>query len=317
MSAPLPTVVSTGSIAFDYIIRFQGHFAEHFLVSKKETLNLSFLVDRMEKRRGGVAANYAYTMALLGQPSAILATAGDDAAEYRAWLEGLGIDCRGMRLLDGELSATGFTTVDLDGNQLTGYYGGAMIRAAELHVSDTVPDPGALLVGPNAPDAMEQLVRECREAGVRFVYHPAHQLPHLDAASLVENARGAWMLIGNDYEIGLIQERTGLDLAGLLQLVEMVVTTLGKDGSEIATRERTVRIPAAPVSRVEDPVGAGDAFLGGLVHGLLAGRSLEEAGRVAALAGAYAVEVVGAMPRHYTRQEFEERYRRSFQAALT
>lgn len=317
MSAPLPTVVSTGSIAFDYIIRFQGHFAEHFLVSKKETLNLSFLVDRMEKRRGGVAANYAYTMALLGQPSAILATAGDDAADYRAWLEGLGIDCRGLRLLEGELSATGFSTVDLDANQIWGYYGGAMIRAAELHLSDSVPNPGAVIIGPNAPDAMQQLVRECREAGVRWVYDPSHQLPHTDAETLVDGARGAWILIGNDYEIGLTQERTGRDVAGLLELSEMVVTTLGKDGAEIATRERTVRIPPAPISNAEDPVGAGDAFRGGLVHGLLAGRSLEEAGRIAALAGAYVVEQSGAIAHHYTRQEFEERYRRSFEAALT
>jgi adenosine kinase len=310
------TVVATGSIAFDYIIRFQGHFADHFLAGKVEKLNLSFLVDRMEKRRGGVAANYAYSMALLGQPAAILATAGEDAADYRAWLEGLGVDCRGMRLLPGELSATGFTTVDLDANQLTGYYGGAMIRAAELHLGDTVPDPGAVIIGPNAPDAMQQLVRECREAGVRWVYDPSHQLPHLDAATLVDNARGAWILIGNEYEIGLIEQRTERDTEGLLELAEIVVTTLGKDGADIAARGRRVHIPAAPISGAEDPVGAGDAFRAGLVHGLLTGRSLEEAGRIGALAGAYVVEHTGASTHHYTREEFDTRYRRAFESPL-
>lgn len=312
-----PRVVATGSIAFDYIIRFQGHFADHFVAGKADRLNLSFLVDRMERRHGGVAANCAYTMALLGQPAAILATAGEDAAEYRAWLEGLGIDCRGLRLLPGELSATGFTTVDLDANQLTGYYGGAMIRAAEVHLRDTVPDPAAVLIGPNAPDAMDQLVRECREARVRWMYDPSHQLPHLDAATLVENARGAWILIGNEYEMHLIEQRTERDLEGLLELAEIVVTTLGGEGAEIATRERRVHVPAAPISGEEDAVGAGDAFRAGLVHGLLAGRSLEEAGRIGAVAGAYVVEQSGAMPRPYTRGEFEARYRQAFEVALS
>ncbi|MGH7920780.1 MAG: carbohydrate kinase family protein [Candidatus Dormibacteraceae bacterium] len=317
MTVP-PAVVATGSIAFDYIIRFQGHFGDHFVASKAETLNLSFLVDRMEKRRGGVAANYAYTMALLGQPSAILATAGgEDAADYRAWLEGLGVDCRGLRLLDGELSATGFTTVDLDANQLTGYYGGAMLRAADLHLTDTVPDPAALIVGPNAPDAMGQLVRECREARIPWVYDPSHQLPMLDAATLIDSARGAWILIGNEYELGLIQQRTERDVQGLLELAEVVVTTRGKNGSEIATRERTVQIPAAPICAEVDPVGAGDAFRGGLLHGLIAGRSLEESGRIASLAGAYVVEQSGASQHHYTRTEFEQRYRQAFGAELS
>ncbi|MBO0708958.1 MAG: carbohydrate kinase family protein [Candidatus Dormibacteraeota bacterium] len=311
------TVVATGSIAFDYIIRFQGHFADHFVATKAQTLNLSFLVDRMEKRHGGVAANYAYTMALLGQPAAILATAGEDAADYRSWLEGLGVDCRGLRLLPGELSATGFTTVDLDANQLTGYYGGAMIRASEVHLEDTVPDPAAVIIGPNAPDAMEQLVRECREARVPWVYDPSHQLPHLDAATLVDSARGAWILIGNEYEMGLIEQRTERDLEGLLELAEIVVTTLGSEGAQIATRERTVHVPAAPISVEQDPVGAGDAFRGGLVHGLLTGRSLEEAGRIAALAGAYVVEQAGASTHHYTREEFESRYRQAFEVALS
>lgn len=311
------TVVATGSIAFDYIVRFQGHFADHFVAGKSDRLNLSFLVDRMEKRRGGVAANYAYTMALLGQPAAILATAGEDAADYRTWLEELGIDCRGLRLLPGELSATGFSTVDLDANQIWGYYGGAMLRASEVHLQDTVPDPAAVIIGPNAPDAMEQLVRECREARVPWVYDPSHQLPHLDAATLVESARGAWILIGNEYEMGLIEQRTERDVEGLLELAEIVVTTLGSEGAQIATREQRVHVPAAPISVEEDPVGAGDAFRGGLVHGLLAGRSLEEAGRIAALAGAYVVEQPGAMPQHYTREEFEARYRQAFEVALS
>ena len=171
------TVVCTGSIAYDYILTFKGHFKEHILLDKTHILNLSFLVDDLQKRRGGVAGNYAYTLGLLGYPAAVLATAGTDATEYRDWLVMRGIDCRGLRLLEGELSATGFTTTDLDDNQLTGYYGGAMWRAAMLGLDDGPPEVEAVIIGPNDPGAMKRLVHECRERNIRFVFDPAHQLP--------------------------------------------------------------------------------------------------------------------------------------------
>src|ERR1700704_5539378 len=117
------SVVCTGSIAFDYILSFKGRFKDHILPDKTHILNLSFLVDNLKKRRGGVAGNYAYNLALLGYPSAVLATAGTDAVEYRAWLEKLGVDCRGLRLLNDEISATGFTTTDLERHQITRSYG--------------------------------------------------------------------------------------------------------------------------------------------------------------------------------------------------
>src|SRR5260370_5843960 len=147
--APM-TVVCTGSIAYDYILTFKGHFKDHILRDKTNILNLSFLVDDLQKRRGGVAGNYAYNLALLGHSAAVLATAGTDAAEYRDWLVARGIDCRGLRLLEGELSATGFTTTDLDANQLTGYYGGAMGRGPP-DAGRTPPPPPPTSIPPPPP----------------------------------------------------------------------------------------------------------------------------------------------------------------------
>jgi len=306
------TVVATGSVAFDYIFTFKGRFGDQIVPDKTHIINLSFLVDTMEKRRGGVAANYAYTLALLGHPSAVLATAGADAVEYREWLAGLGIDCRGLRLLPDEYTATGYTTTDADHNNIWGYYGGAMWRAATLGLADTVPDPAAVIIGPNAPDAMFRLVRECRDAGVRWVFDPAHQLPHMTKEDLEEGSRGAWILIGNDYELELIRQRTGRDERGLLELAEIVVTTLGREGSRIVTREGETVIPPAPARQEVDPIGAGDAYRSGLVHGLLSGMDVERAGRVASLAGTYVVEQTGTVEQRYTRDEFAERYREAF-----
>jgi adenosine kinase len=305
-------VVTSGSVAYDYIFTFKGHFGDNIVPDKLRVINLSFLVDSMEKRHGGVAANYAYTLALLGHPVAVLATAGEDAAEYREWLEGLGVDCRGLRLLPRVYTATGFSITDLDGNQIWGYYGGAMLRAAELGLADTVPHPEAVIIGPNAPEAMARLVRECREAGVRWVFDPAFQLPHLGAEDLEAGCRGAWIVVGNDYELELIRQRTGRDAAGLLELAEVVVTTYGREGSVIATRDGTFQIPAAPAVEEVDPVGAGDAYRAGLVYGLLQGMEMERAGRIAALAGTYAVEHKGTVEHRYTRDEFAERFRRTF-----
>ena len=311
------TVVCTGSIAYDYILTFKGHFKDHILLDKTHILNLSFLVDDLQKRRGGVAGNYAVNLALLGQPAAVLATAGTDAAEYRDWLVARGIDCRGLRLLEGELSATGFTTTDLDANQLTGYYGGAMWRAAMLGLDDAPPDVEAVIIGPNDPGAMKRLVHECRERGVPFVFDPAHQLPMMSAEDVMDSTRGAWIVIGNDYELELIEQRTGRDEAGLLELAEMVVTTLGRHGSRITTRGEVVEIPAAPPLRESDPTGAGDAYRAGLVVGLLRGLDLDIAGRVASLAGTYVVEQVGTIEHDYTHDEFSRRCQESFGIELT
>jgi len=305
-------VLCTGSIAYDYILTFKGRFKDHILPDKTHILNLSFLVDDLQKRKGGVAGNYAYNLALLGFPAAIVATAGSDAAEYRDWLVAHGVDCRGLRLLEGEISATGFTTTDMDDNQLTGYYGGAMWKAAMLGLDDGPPDPDAVIVGPNDPGAMKRLVRECRDRKVPFVFDPAHQLPMMDGADVTDGITGAWIVIGNDYELELIQERTKRDMDRLLELSQVVVTTLGRHGSRITTRDGTVEIPAAPSVREMDPTGAGDAYRSGLVAGLLRGLDHAAAGRVASLAATYAVEHVGTIEHSFTRAEFDARHRESF-----
>jgi adenosine kinase len=305
-------VLATGSVAFDYILTFNGRFRDHIMLDQVHILNLSFLVDQFEKRRGGVAANYAYSLRLLGQPAAILATAGTDADGYRRWLEDLGIDCSGLHLLEGETTATGFTTTDLDHNQVTGYYGGAMNRAGEVGLADSRARPEAVIVGPNGPAGMSRLVGECREQGVRFVFDPAHQLPHMSKEDLEEGCRGAWILIGNDYELELIRQRTGRDVDGLLELAEIVVTTLGRQGSRIESAVGRLEIPAAPARREVDPTGAGDAYRSGLVAGLLRGLDPAQAGRIASLAAAYVVEQAGTIEHHYTLAEFGERYAGAF-----
>src|SRR5256886_17462408 len=147
------------------------------------------------------------------------------------------------------MSATGFTTTDMDDNQLTGYYGGAMWKAAMLGLDDGPADIEAVIIGPNDPGAMKRLVGECRERGVPFVFDPAHQLPMMDGSDVTDSTTGAWIVIGNDYELELIQERTGRDMKGLLALAQIVVTTLGRNGSRVTTPDGAVHVPGPPALR--------------------------------------------------------------------
>src|SRR5258708_8802954 len=142
------SVVATGSIAYAYILTCRGHFGDHILPDKAHVINLSFLVDSMQRRRGGVATNYAYTLALLGYPVAVLATIGSDGADIKSWLESRGVDCTGVRVIDGEHTATGFTTTDLDDNQITGYFGGAVLQAGQPGAQDTGGGPAGVIVVP-------------------------------------------------------------------------------------------------------------------------------------------------------------------------
>lgn len=310
------TVVASGSIAFDYILSYGGRFRDHILLDKAHVLNLSFLVDRLEKRRGGVAANYAYNLSLLGYPSAILATAGRDADEYRAWLAERGIDVRGLRLIDDVMTATGFTTTDSDDNQLTGYYGGAMLKADILGLDDGFDDPEVVIIGPNGPTAMARLVRECRDRRVRWVYDPSHQLSSMSTDDLADGIQGAWILIGNDYEIELIQQRTGWSVDALTERCEMVVTTRGRHGSQLATRDGVIDVAAAPARTEADPTGAGDAYRAGLVASLLQGLAPHQAGMVGSLAAAYVVEHMGTVEHLYTREEFAIRFADAYGTSL-
>src|SRR5207245_5597298 len=173
-----------------------------------------------------------------------------------------------------------------------------------------------VLWGPAAPDARRRLVREGRQRGVRWVCAPAHQLPHLTGEDLLDGARGAWVLIGNDYELEMIQHRTGRTMDELMELSELIVTTLGREGSRIDKGKRSHVIAAAPARVESDPTGAGDAYRAGLVAGLLRGLDIPTAGAVASLAATYAVEQVGTIAHAYSREEFSARFGAPFGTAL-
>jgi adenosine kinase len=308
------TTFITGSIAYDNIMDFPGHFKDHIMPDKLHVINLSFLVNTMKRQRGGVAANIAYTMALLGTPPAIFGSVGEnDWTEYEAWMRRHGIDTRFIDVVPGEFTATCYITTDLDNNQITGFYTGAMARDKERSLL-TLPreEMGLVVIGPTEPEPIVRFTRECQQLGVPYVYSPIWQIIRMSGEEIAEGVKGAKVVVANDYEYELIRDKTGLSQHDILDHAEMVVVTKGKHGSTIMTRDQVAAIPAAAPKEVTDPVGAGDAYLGGLVAGLQAGLDIERAGRVASLAAVYAIENYGTQAHAYTREEFAARYEENF-----
>jgi adenosine kinase len=281
---------------------------------KLHVLNLSFLVNTMKRQRGGVAANIAYTMALLGMPPAIFTSVGaNDWTDYEQWMHRHGIDTRFMKVVPDEFTATCYITTDLDNNQITGFYTGAMARDKERSLTEVPREELDLVViGPTEPESIVRFTRECQEMGVPYVYSPIWQIIRMTPEEIAEGIRKAKVVVANDYEYELIRDKTGMSQRDMLDYVEMVVITKGKQGSVIMTRDEVAVIPAATPTQVLDPVGAGDAYLGGLVFGLQAGLDNNRAGRVASLAAVYAVENYGTQGHTYTREEFAHRYTENF-----
>jgi adenosine kinase len=303
----------TGSIAYDYLMKFPGYFKDHILLDRLEGLSLSFLVESLVRQRGGIAPNIAYTLALLGERPRLFATAGEDFAEYRLWLESIGVDTSSVRVIPGEYTATFFANTDRSNAHIASFYPGAMAYAGDLSLHSLAGAlPDFVMISPNEPRAMNNYVAECRELGLPYFYDPSQQIPRLTDEDLRRGVEGALALFVNDYEFCMIQNRTGLTFENLLARVQFAVVTNGELGSTIYTRFQEYRVPAVKPERILDPTGVGDAFRGGFLKGLGRAWDLETCGQVGALAATYCLEQVGPQGHTFTRAGFVDRFRRCF-----
>ena len=309
-------VAVTGSVAFDTIMVFPGRFGEHILPDKTHLINVSFLVDRLEKRRGGTAANIAYTLALHGERPLLCAAVGSDFGDYDDALRTAGVDTSTALRCDDIATASAFITTDLDDNQITAFFPGAMGRAGDVDLTAHADAVDTVVVAPDAPDGMAKHIAQAGEMGSRLVFVPAQQIPSLPESTLRAGLDSAWMVVGNDYELELIRSRTGVSADDLRRRGALVAVTRGDEGSELHAPDGVVRIPVAPAASVVDPTGAGDAYVAGLLAGLRRGLPLEAAGRMAALSATYVVEQQGTQGHRFDPASFARRYREAFGATL-
>jgi adenosine kinase len=310
-------ILLTGSVAYDCLMTFPGLFREQILPEKLQSLSLSFLVNSMARHRGGVAANIAYTLGLLGNRPRIMATVGKDFSEYRHALDAVGVDVSLIKEIPDVYTGAFFATTDTAGCQIASFYPGAMAHAAELSLQTVGPRPDLAVVSPNDPAAMIKHVRECRTLGIPLLYDPSQQVTRLEGADLAEGIDACRLLMCNEYEFELICSKTGRTPAQVESKVPILVVTLGAKGARICAEGKEYAVPIAPPKRIADPTGVGDAFRAGLLTGMAKGLPWEICGRMGSLAATYCLEEVGTQNHTFTPAEFSARYQKVFGAEGT
>jgi adenosine kinase len=306
-------IILTGSIAYDYLMRYPGRFTEHFLRDELHQVSLSFLVEEMTKHWGGVAANVAYTLALLGMRPKLMGTVGRDFPDYRRWLESAGVDCSTVRQIDDVFTASFFANTDLDNNQIASFYAGAMSYAKDYRLADAFDGiPDLVMISPNDPQAMTNLAQECRDRGIKFIYDPSQQVPRLTGEELRRDMAGAYAMVVNAYEAGVICNKTKMTMDDLRKEVDILVVTQGKRGSHIYTPDEFIEVPVFPEVHIKDPTGVGDAYRAGLIRGIVSGWSLKTSALVGSLCATYVLEQVGTQSHSFELLEFVNRFREYF-----
>ena len=297
----------SGSLAYDRIMDFPGRFSDHIMPDKIHSLNVSFNVNSLVERPGGTAGNTSYCLVLLGEQPHTLATIGYDYSRYFEWMEKNGVPKNGIKIIDTEPTAGAYITTDLGDNQITGFHPGAMLHRSDFSFDGYDPAESIAIVAPGNLDDMLNYSRIYKARGIRYIFDPGQSLPIWKGEGLKECIDGADILIANDYEIGLISNTTGLNMAALGVMAKSIITTKGEEGSVVTTDGTSVTIPAVTPNQVVDPTGAGDSYRGGLIKGLIEGVELEEAALMGSVCASFAVEVQGTQEYRFTMDQFQER----------
>jgi len=304
-------IAITGSVATDHLMTFPGLFNDSLMADQLHNVSLSFLVDDLQIRRGGVAANICFGIGVLGGQPILVAAVGSDFADYQAWLQEYGVICDYVHVSKTAHTARFMCTTDQEQNQIASFYPGAMSESAQLDlqaIAQTVGGLDLVLIGADDPAAMLAHTRACRSAGIDFIADPSQQLPRLSPEQTQEIIDGAAYLFNNEYEATLIETRTGWTHDEILQRVGVRVTTLGKNGVHITSRDGLdIRVPVAQERVIKDPTGVGDAFRAGFISGLNWGVSLEHCAQVGSLLATYVIETVGTQEFGLDRSDFLSR----------
>jgi adenosine kinase len=308
-------VLVAGSIATDHLMHFPGKFSEQLLAEQLHKVSLSFLVDELEIRRGGVAPNICYGMAQLGGSPVLIGAVGDDFDEYRAFLTDSGVNCDYVYVSSAHHTARFVCTTDEDMCQIGSFYAGAMAEAREISIKQSWDATGAdlALISAYDPDAMVQHSSECRDNGFRFAADPSQQIARMSGEQMLGLLEGAELLFTNDYEKSLLESKTGCTETDILGMVGVRVTTLGSKGVEIVGRDlERLHVPAAKERSKADPTGVGDGFRAGFLTAREWGLGWDRAAEVGGLLATMVLETVGPQEYVVEPNAFAERLAESF-----
>ncbi len=305
-----------GSIATDHLMTFRGRFRDSLVVEQLDKLAVSFLVDDLQIRRGGVAPNMCFGLGRLGLSPVLVGAAGEDFTDYRSWLERHGVNCSFVHISDTLHTARFVCTTDASMAQFASFYAGAMSEARLIELAPVVAQvgpPDFVLIAADDPEAMRRHTRECRQRGYPFIADPSQQLAFSEGDLIRDLIDGATYLFSNEYESHMIESKTGWSAEQVLERVGTQVTTLGPDGVRITSRHAgTIEVKANPGVTAIEPTGVGDGFRAGFLAGLAWGFGHERAAQVGCTLAAYVVETVGTQEYSFSPEQFVERVRTAY-----
>lgn len=308
-------ILVSGSLAYDKIMNFPGYFKDHILQDKIHNLNVSFAIEKIKENFGGTAGNISYTLALLHEQPIIFSTAGHDFTVYQNWLKKCGIDISKIKIINKEATAVANIITDQADNQLAAFYQGAMNHPCRIN-------PGAIdsnaiaIIAPGCIDDMISLPKLYAQKNIPFIFDPGQQIPLLSAENLRNSIKKAKVFISNDYELSLVGKKTGWSENKILKNVEILVTTLGSQGSLIKTEKTTHQIQPAKPKNTSDPTGAGDAYRAGFIKGLIENWPLKTVGQFAGVVACYTVEKYGTQTHQFNLKQVKQRYKKNFNKEL-
>ncbi len=312
------SVIVTGTLGFDYIMDFPGKFADRIMPDKIHKISLGFLVDKLTRHFGGTAGNIAYTLSLLKINPVTLSTAGKDFSPYKKFLEKRKIATNDIIVHKNDVTGSYFVITDKEDNQIGSFYLGATRYTSDLSISKVLKTNKIdfAVLAPTQKTAMVKFVRECIKEKIPFLFDPAFQIDEFLPEELLLGIKSAKILIGNDYEISLVEKKLKVTHKDLLKMGPVVVTTLGDKGSLIETPKEKIVVKSAKPENTSDPTGAGDAYRAGFLSGYLRGFPLQVCGQMGSVAAAYTVEKYGTMTHNFTIMDFAKRYKENFNEDL-
>ena len=305
-------VIVCGSLAYDRIMVFPGYFSDHILPEKIHVLNVCFQVDGLKERFGGTAGNIAYALTLMGENPIVSATIGHDYQAYFKWLTSNGIATENIKIIEDEFTASAYITTDQADNQITGFNPGAMKYSSSLDFDRLNPKETIVIVSPGNLENMLNYPRFCKARKIAYIFDPGQSLPMLKANELIQTIEGCRILICNDYELDMIINVTGLKKEALMRLAGTIIVTRGELGSIISTQDGELIVHAVKPEKVVDPTGAGDAYRGGLISGLVQGKSIEHCARMGSVCASFAIECYGTQDYRFSPEQFNERLNRGY-----
>jgi len=307
-------ILVSGSLVYDHIMNFPDCFKNHIMPDQIHILNVSFMVDKLERSWGGTAGNIAFTMKMLGGEPLLLSVLGKDGRDYLDFMKEFGIKTDYILTDKKNTTASAFITTDADDNQITAFFGGPLSLAKDRRIAEVIKEKFILaIVSPTNKDVMVQHLKECKEMGVKAIFDPGQQMTAFSEIELKKMISQAEFVIGNDYEIKLLQKITGWDEEEILKNTNVLITTLGEKGSVVRTSEgETVTAGICPPLSFDDPTGAGDAYRAGFFVGYEKGLDWKTCAQMGAVAASYAIETYGTQEHKFDKKQFCERYEKSF-----